>query len=133
MPTVKCFHCGVQADPEASAGYCDECGKKLPQVQQASARTEPVRSGARVRLLAELEKQGSPERSVRLTGLLILLAGLLFAGLLLMAAWHRGTAETLGEPTSWVRSVVIGLLVFCLILALFGLFLLVRGRAPADE
>jgi hypothetical protein len=27
---VTCYHCGVENDVEATAGYCDSCGKKLP-------------------------------------------------------------------------------------------------------
>ncbi len=30
MPTVKCVQCGSDNDPAETAGYCDDCGKKLP-------------------------------------------------------------------------------------------------------
>jgi hypothetical protein len=30
MSKVKCIHCGTENDPQATAGYCDECGKRLP-------------------------------------------------------------------------------------------------------
>jgi hypothetical protein len=30
MALIKCVHCGTENDPEQTAGYCDQCGKKLP-------------------------------------------------------------------------------------------------------
>jgi hypothetical protein len=30
MLSVKCLHCDADNDPHQTAGYCDNCGKKLP-------------------------------------------------------------------------------------------------------
>ena len=32
MSSVKCVHCGTENDPAKTAGYCDDCGKKLPGI-----------------------------------------------------------------------------------------------------
>jgi hypothetical protein len=43
MPSVKCVHCGAANDPEKTAGYCDNCGKKLPDIHaiRGSGSPEP--------------------------------------------------------------------------------------------
>jgi hypothetical protein len=33
MSVVNCPHCGAPNDPTETAGYCDECGKKIPSVK----------------------------------------------------------------------------------------------------
>ncbi len=123
MFTVKCLHCGSEANPEATAGYCEDCGKKLPLGQHLTTS-----HSARSRIRAELERQGTPDWNVRLTGLLFVLGGILFGGLLLMAITHPGTA---GSPV--LRRVVIGLLVACLLVVLFGVYLLIRGKTAAED
>jgi len=123
MLTVKCLYCGVETNPEATAGYCDDCGKKLPLGQRLTTSRS-----ARTRILAEMKQQGTPDWNVRLTGLLFVLGGALFGGLLLMAATHPGTANS---PV--LRQVVIGLLLACLPLVLFGVYLLVRGKTAAED
>jgi DNA-directed RNA polymerase subunit RPC12/RpoP len=32
MSLVKCPNCGFNNDPDQAAGYCDECGRKLPGI-----------------------------------------------------------------------------------------------------
>ena len=39
MSLVKCPSCGTSNDPDQTAGYCDECGKKLPGLYVPSRTT----------------------------------------------------------------------------------------------
>jgi hypothetical protein len=121
MSTVKCLYCDSEADPDVTAGYCEECGKKLPLGKLTTSHS------ARSRVLAEMDRGGASDPNIRLTGLLFLLAGALFGGLLLMAALHPGTAHSVV-----LSRTVGGLLLLCLVLALGGLVLLVRGKVWSE-
>jgi hypothetical protein len=49
MSRVRCLYCDVENDAVQSAGFCENCGKKLPPASLAHKRREPVlheRSGA---------------------------------------------------------------------------------------
>jgi hypothetical protein len=42
MSRVRCLFCDVENDAVLSAGYCENCGKKLPPAAQAHGRHEPI-------------------------------------------------------------------------------------------
>jgi len=42
MSRVRCLHCDVENDAVQSAGFCENCGKKLPPASLAHRRREPV-------------------------------------------------------------------------------------------
>ena len=42
MSRVRCLYCDVENDAVQSAGFCDNCGKKLPPASLAHKRREPM-------------------------------------------------------------------------------------------
>jgi hypothetical protein len=43
MSRVHCLSCDVENDAVQSAGFCENCGKKLPPAAQAHGRHDPLR------------------------------------------------------------------------------------------
>ncbi|MHB1423559.1 MAG: hypothetical protein ACYC3I_10265 [Gemmataceae bacterium] len=56
MSRVRCRYCDVENDAVQSAGFCDNCGKKLPPAAQAHGRREPMRHEAGGALSAQVER-----------------------------------------------------------------------------
>lgn len=43
MTTVECPFCHVSSDPAKTAGYCEDCGRKLPDSARYTTRDKKVR------------------------------------------------------------------------------------------
>jgi hypothetical protein len=56
MSRVRCLHCDVENDAVQSAGFCENCGKKLPPASLAHRRREPVLHERGSGLPSEIER-----------------------------------------------------------------------------
>jgi hypothetical protein len=59
MALVKCPHCGISNDPVKTAGYCDECGKKLPGYSPAASGYARSKRAPNPQTVAEARRWGA--------------------------------------------------------------------------
>jgi len=56
MSRVRCLSCDTENDAVQSAGFCENCGKKLPPAAQAHGRHDPMRHDRAGTLSAPMER-----------------------------------------------------------------------------
>jgi hypothetical protein len=75
MSRVRCLNCDVENDAVLSAGFCENCGKKLPPASLAHQRREPLRHGRENALSAPVEQPPQPASAWLFTAALVNLVG----------------------------------------------------------
>jgi hypothetical protein len=92
MSRVRCLYCDSENDAVQSAGFCENCGKKLPPASLAHERHQPVLHERPQGVTPELERTPPPQASAWLfTAALINLVGcgaLVVVGSLLVPREH---------------------------------------------
>jgi hypothetical protein len=76
MSRVRCLSCDAENDAVQSAGFCENCGKKLPPASLAHKRREPILSERAGIIPSEIERTPSQQASAWLfTAALVNLVG----------------------------------------------------------
>ena len=92
MSRVRCLYCDAENDAVQSAGFCENCGKRLPPASFANKRREPIVTDRTGALTPEFERPPAQQTSAwMLTAALVNLIGcgaLVVIGPLLVAREH---------------------------------------------
>src|SRR5262245_8981422 len=63
MSRVRCLSCDTENDAVQSAGYCENCGRKLPPASLAHKRREPILHERPSALASPSERPAQPQAS----------------------------------------------------------------------